>query len=62
VLTFCRNRLGEEKEELLLLTAYNLTREWKEAGSVSGCKQEIIMRRLFSQCDGGLDTDEKSDE
>ncbi len=62
VLTSRRNRLGEAKEELLLLTAYNMTREWKEAGSSAGCEEEIIMRRLFGLCDGGLDIDEMPPE
>ena len=57
VLTSRRNRLGAAKEELLLLTAYNLTREWKERGQAAGAKEGIVMRRLFSACDGGLDTD-----
>ena len=59
VLTSCRNRLGAEKEEKLLLTAYNLTREWKEAGEVVGQEGEIVMRLqvLFCDCAGGLDID-----
>ena len=57
VLTSRRNRLGAAKEELLLLTAYNLTREWKERGQAAGAEEGIVMRRLFSACDGGLDTD-----
>ena len=57
MLTSRRNRLGAEKEEKLLLTAYNLTREWKEAGEVVGQEGEIVMRLLFSECAGGLDID-----
>ena len=57
VLTSRRNRLGATKEELFLLTPYNLTREWKESGSAAGEEESIIMRRLFASCDGGLDED-----
>ena len=61
VITSRRNRLGADKEELLLLllTAYNLTRAWKEAGGVgSGEENAIMMARLYSACEGGLDFDE----
>jgi hypothetical protein len=40
-----------------LLTAYNMTRDWKEAGSAQGAEDEIMLRRLFASCNGGLDAD-----
>ena len=58
VLTSRRNRLGHEKEELFLLTAYNMTREWKEGGATAGTEEGIMMRRLFAGCVGGLEFDD----
>ena len=57
LITSRRNRRGAAKEELLLLTAYNLTREWKVGGQAASAEEGIVMRRLLSACDGGLDTD-----
>ena len=57
VLTSRRNRLCAVKAELFLLTAYNMTREWKEAGSAQGAEEEIMLRRLFASCNGGLNAD-----
>jgi hypothetical protein len=60
VLTNRRNRLGEEKEELFLLTAYNLTRDWKaaqRAGLAASVEKDIVLRRLYPAVAAELDVD-----
>ena len=40
-----RNRLGAATEGLFLLTAYNLTREWKESGSAAAEEKSTYTAR-----------------
>jgi hypothetical protein len=47
-----RNRLGAEKEELFLITAYNLTLDWKVAKALGGSEEAVVAKRLLGKdCD-----------
>ena len=59
VITPRRNRLGAEKQEPLMLAAFNLTREWRAAGlGDAGAEARIVMRRLGFIAEADLEAGE----
>ena len=59
VMTTRRNRLCARKENLFLLTAYNVAREWNAARRAGGADEEAVMcSALFGIDDDTLDLDD----
>ena len=59
VMTTRRNRLCARKENLFLLTAYNVAREWNAARRAGGADEEAVMgSAFFGFDDDTLDVDD----
>ena len=60
VMTTRRNRLCARKENLFLLTAYNVAREWNAARRTGSADEEAVMASAFFNVDADetLDLDE----
>ena len=59
-----RNRLGARKEDMFIVTAYNMTKEWRKAQKDGGRKseREVVSATMGLGIEVVLDTDGEEDD